>query len=405
MAPAGRTPHDHGAAPRRPRVHRRAWVCLALLVALGGVVWGLPREQRAIASRTIAQSTALPAALIAGRALFPAPLTAARLPATPAAIVPTVAAQTGPTPLLPNELGLIPILMYHTFLPDSTSVWNRTPTAFRGDLAYLYAHGYYLTAMHQFVTGDLNIPAGKTPVILTFDDGTESQFRDLVHPDGTTTIDPDSAVGILEEMIARHPDFGRAGVFYVPPPLPFSDDDNKHDQRRFGEAKLAWLVAHGYELGNHTLHHANLATATDEQVRREIAGGEDGLHRYVPGVPLETFALPYGAYPDHGDPTLLRHCTYQGHTYGYSAVLLVGAEAAPSPFDRRRDLFFTPRIRATDAELGKWFGAYLDRYPAVRYVSDGDPATVTIPATLTPALRDKFDSTRLGGRRLVRYGP
>ena len=307
--------------------------------------------------------------------------------------------------LPPNELGLIPILMYHTCLPASGSDWNRTPAAFRGDLAYLYAHGYYLTSMHQFVAGTLDIPAGKSPVLLTFDDGAESQFRYLLRPDGTLGIDPDSAVGILEDTVARHPDFGHAGVFYVPPGLPFGDDDDKHDQRRFAGTKLAWLVAHGYELGNHTLHHANLANATDAQVRQEIAGGEDGLHRYVPGAPLETFALPYGAYPDHGDPTLLRHCTYQGHTYGYSAVLLVGAEAAPSPFDRRRDLFFTPRIRATDAELGTWFGAYLDRYPAVRYVSDGDPGIVTIPTTLTPALRDKLAPARLGGRRLVRSGP
>jgi len=397
MAQWRRTPHDHGTASRRARGLQRPWVGLALLVALLVVPGGHPDG---VGAR--------PVWLTAGRALFPAALTAARLPAKPTATPPAAPAVPGgdaPTPLPPNELGLIPILMYHTFLPDASSAWNRTPAAFRGDLAYLYAHGYYLTTMHQFVTGDLDIPAGKSPVILTFDDGAESQFRYLFRPDATPMLDPDSAVGILEDMIARHPDFGRAGVFYVPPGLPFGDDDDRHDQRRFAGEKLAWLLAHGYELGNHTLHHANLATATDEQVRREIAGGEAGLHRYVPDAPLETFALPFGAYPDHGDPTLLRHCTYQGHTYGYRAVLLVGAEAAPSPFDRRRDLFFTPRIRATDAELGTWFGAYLDRYPAVRYVSDGDPGIVTIPTTLTPALRDKLDPARLGGRRLVRYGP
>ncbi len=340
-------------------------------------------------------------AVLSGAAGTVAPALAASPTPDPASlVVPSTSAA-----LPPNELGLIPILMYHTFLPASGSDWNRTTAAFRGDLAYLYAHGYYLTSMHQFVAGTLDIPAGKTPVILTFDDGAESQFRYLLRPDGTLAIDPDSAVGILEDMVARHPDFGHAGVFYVPPGLPFGDDDDKHDQRRFAGTKLAWLLAHGYELGNHTLHHANLANATDAQVRQEIAGGEDGLHRYVPGAPIETFALPYGAYPDHGDPTLLRHCTLQDHTYGYRAVLLVGAEAAPSPFDRRRDLFFTPRIRATDAELGKWFGAYLDRYPAVRYVSDSDPEIVTIPTTLTPALRDKLAPAQLGGRRLVRYGP
>jgi peptidoglycan/xylan/chitin deacetylase (PgdA/CDA1 family) len=386
--------------PRRGRAGRAlgsllAVAVLLLLVRGGGFARLLPHAAVGVpvATRGVA--------VLSGAAGTVAPPPAASPAPDPARLgVPSTSAA-----LPPNELGLIPILMYHTFLPASGSDWNRTPAAFRGDLAYLYAHGYYLTSMHQFVAGTLDIPAGKSPVLLTFDDGAESQFRYSLRPDGTPALDPASAVGILEDMVARHPDFGHAGVFYVPPGLPFGDDDDKHDQRRFAGTKLAWLVAHGYELGNHTLHHANLANATDAQVRQEIAGGEDGLHRYVPGAPLETFALPYGAYPDHGDPALLRHCTYQGHTYGYSAVLLVGAEAAPSPFDRRRDLFFTPRIRATDAELGTWFGAYLDRYPAVRYVSDGDPGIVTIPTTLTPALRDKLAPAQLGGRRLVRYGP
>lgn len=293
--------------------------------------------------------------------------------------------------------------MYHTFLKQSTSVWNRTPDEFRGDLDYLYTHGYYLTSMHDFVTGNINIPPGKSPVILTFDDGTESQFRYLVQPDGSKIIDPDSAVGIIEAMYAKHPDFGRAGVFYILPLLPFGDDNDDHHQRQFAKEKLDFLLAHGYELGNHTLNHANLRKLNNDQIMQQIAGGADGIHSYVPNAPLETIALPFGLYPPHGDTTLLEGFDYKGKHYGYQAAMMVGAEPAPSPFDKRRDLMWTPRIRGSGDQLVKWFGGYFEKNPQLRYISDGNPTTVTIPNQLPSALASNFDPAKLGNRQLIRY--
>ncbi|MGN6361889.1 MAG: polysaccharide deacetylase family protein [Thermomicrobiales bacterium] len=329
----------------------------------------------------------------------------------PPAVAPTAtvapkapaAAPGGPPPLPPNELGYIPVLMYHTFLPNAPGdVYNRTPDEFRQDLEYLYEHGYYLTPMHDLLTGNIDIPAGKSPVVLTFDDSPESQYRLLINPDGSTTIDPNCAVGIIEDIYHRHPDFGRAGAFYVLPILPFGDQADENHQRQFIQQKLEWLVANGYEIGNHTLHHANLGQMNNTQIMQEIAGGDDGIHKYLPNYNIETMALPYGVYPPHGDTTLLKGFTYQGRMYKHQLALMVGADPAPSPFDKRRDLMWTPRIRGSSDQLGKWFGNFLDKEQGVRYVSDGDPNKVMIPADLPAALRDKFNQAAVGNRQLVR---
>lgn len=304
----------------------------------------------------------------------------------------------------PNELGAVPILMYH-YISDEPGEWNRSPEQFRADLEYLYAEGYYLTSMHQYITGAIDIPAGKTPVILTFDDGGESQFRFLVRPNGELLIDPDSAVGILEEFYYRHPDFGRGAVFYILPYLPFGLDDDRNEQRRFAKRKLEFLLARGYELGNHTIGHADLSQLDDEQIKEQLALAVDTIQEWLPGTPVETVALPFGAYPPNGDTTLLANFTYEGRTYQHKAALMVGVGPAHSPFDARYDPMWLPRIGTTDDNLVAWFGDFLQVTPAMRYISDGNPEVVTIPNTLHPDLASQFNPATVGGRRLVRYGP
>ncbi|HEX5501747.1 MAG TPA: polysaccharide deacetylase family protein [Thermomicrobiales bacterium] len=396
------------------RAKRAGWGGVVLALLLLATACSAPGKSNEVnpADTPAAPATAsvAGAATAASPAALPGHNTAANAPAA-SAVAPS---PTPPRPLTPaqlqqfrpNELGEIPVLMYHTFLPgvsEADDVWNRTPDEFRGDLQYLYTHGYYLTSMHDFVTGDINIPAGKTPVILTFDDGAESQFRYLPRPDGSKVIDPNSAVGILDAMYRQHPDFGRAGVFYVLPLSPFALDDDRNHQRQYAKEKLQYLLANGYELGNHTVHHPDLSKMTNPQIMQEIAGGTDGLRSYVPTAPIETIALPFGMYPPHGDTTLLQGFDLDGRHYGFKAAMMVGAEPAPSPFDKRRDLMWTPRIRGSGDQLVKWFGDYFEKYPSLRYISDGDPATVTIPNDLPSRLATNLNPASLGKRQLVRY--
>jgi len=124
--------------------------------------------------------------------------------------------------LAPNELGRVMILEYHKIdYPEER--WTRTPENFRRDLETLYARGYRLIALNDLLDGRISVPAGTTPVVLTFDDSSPGQFR-YVERDGRVEIDPKSGIGVLEAFIRERPDFGRAATFYV---LPGASRPNK----------------------------------------------------------------------------------------------------------------------------------------------------------------------------------
>ena len=285
--------------------------------------------------------------------------------------------------LPPNELGSVMILEYHKIdYPEAR--WTRTPENFRRDLATLYAKGYRLIALGDLLDGRLVLPAGTTPIVLTFDDSSPGQFR-YIEQNGVLAIDPKSAIGILEAFVRKHPDFGRAATFFV---LPAADPPNRlFNQPAWEGYKLKYLVSHGYEIGNHTLWHANLAKYPEARVRAQLAEAQAWIQRAVPDYRIRALALPYGAYPS--DVSWLLRGSAKGTTYRHDAVLKVAGGAAPSPFSRAFDPVRLPRIQAIERELAHWLG-YFERNPRERFVSDGDPDTVTVPAELRDRLRSEL---------------
>ena len=95
-----------------------------------------------------------------------------------------------------NEMGQVLVLMYHHFDTEEAE-WTRTPENFRNDIALLKAENYYPINVRDLAAGNIDIPAGKTPVVLTFDDSSPGQYRIL--DDGT--LDPDCAVGIMQAAV------------------------------------------------------------------------------------------------------------------------------------------------------------------------------------------------------------
>ncbi|OLT20503.1 hypothetical protein BJF78_35260 [Pseudonocardia sp. CNS-139] len=93
-----------------------------------------------------------------------------------------------PVPVRPadvhaNELGTIPVLMYHRLVAVTTSVYDRTPDDFRAELERLAREGYVPITTAELAAGRIDIPAGAHPVVLTFDDGDPT----------TLTLGPDGA--------------------------------------------------------------------------------------------------------------------------------------------------------------------------------------------------------------------
>jgi hypothetical protein len=278
------------------------------------------------------------------------------------------------------------VLEYHKIdYPEER--WTRTPENFRRDLETLYAKGYRLQGLTGLVEGRITVPAGTTPVVLTFDDSSAGQFRYLDR-NGTLEIDPKSGVGVLEAFIREKPDFGRAATFFVLPGA--KAPNNLFNQPEHEGRKLRWLVEQGYEIGNHTLWHANLGKYDENTVRAQLAEAQVWVQRHVPQYRLRTLALPHGVYPKEIGWALSG--TAKGTTYRHEAILMVAGGAAPSPYAKSFDPMHLPRVQAVESDLRHWLN-HFDRTPADRYVSDGNPDTLTIPVPLKDRLRPNLPTT------------
>jgi peptidoglycan/xylan/chitin deacetylase (PgdA/CDA1 family) len=315
------------------------------------------------------------------------PASAKAKPSKPAPLTPEQLKQARP-----NEGGLVPILEYHHVEKCSPQQMKsgmfRLPDEFRKDLQRVYAEGYRPVSLSSYLDNRIDVPYGKSPVILTFDDALPSQFTYL--PDGS--IDPDCAVGILQAFNKEHPDFALRGTFFV---LPTAPGFGPRDQTA---KKLQALLQMGFEIGNHTMTHPRLSHKSDEQVQEEIATCASTVMKMAPGAHVDTLALPYGIAPHNR--ALAAAGEYNGFKYKNRAVLLVGAEPARAPISKRFNPLRIPRIQAAvgPSRIGFW----LDRLKAdgSHYVSDGDPNVTTIPK----GLESKIDPKRLNGAQLRTYG-
>lgn len=314
----------------------------------------------------------------------------------------------------PNELGVIPVLQYHVFVTDPKAVDDYTVTidTFNTHLAWLYDHDFYVIPMADFLRNEIKAPPGKHPVVLTFDDGTAGQFRFIKGRDGTLVPDPDSAVGVMEAFFSKHPDFGRGGFFAM---LPFNcfAEPNEPDQMPYCDQKLAWLVEHGYEVGNHTAGHQDLLDVSDERFMSEIGEAVIWIDEHVPapGNLSEVLVVPYGNYPDkelHQEQRRMMRegFTYEGREIRLDAAFMVGANPAESPSSALWDPIWIARIQTSDAVIDHWFTAF-EEGNVILYASDGNPDTVTVPDPLPTVLEGELDPALISGseKELIQYGP
>jgi peptidoglycan/xylan/chitin deacetylase (PgdA/CDA1 family) len=287
-----------------------------------------------------------------------------------------------------NELGVVPVLMYHQIRADGGGDYDLTPAQFRAELARLHREGYVPIRAVDLVTGTIDVPAGKTPVVMTFDDSTKEQLA----WDDKKRPKPNTAIAIMLDFAKKNPGFKPAGTFYVNT-FPFAGDSR-------GPEMLRWLHENGFELGNHTADHVPFNRMSAQEVQKQLAQGKKLIQDAVPDAKVRTMALPLGVMPD--PPQLARKGSWNGISYEHAGVMLVGAEPAPSPFSTSFKPGAVPRIRtspadARDPHMGSsyWLDD-LKANPGRRYVSDGDPKTISFPKAkageLAPRFRDRANA-------------
>lgn len=274
-----------------------------------------------------------------------------------------------------NENGRIMILMYHKFAETNPNndEWTRTFAEFKNDLKLLYENNYRPISLTDYVEGNINVPYGMTPVILTFDDAHAGQMSFNKDENGNLVIKEKTAVAILEQFNREHPDFELKGTFYI-------SSENFFGWTGKTSERLQYLVDLGFELGNRTKTSYYLGNAkTAEKVQEEVGGLAKFVDEYLPGYKIDSLSLPGGS-----NTKSFKEYLYKGNYEGYeyenkSVVSIYNSFAARSPIDNERNLTNLPRIKVADETRGlDYWVKYYKEHPEEKFVSDGDVLTFVI---------------------------
>lgn len=275
----------------------------------------------------------------------------------------------------PNEAGRVMVIMYHS-LGEKEAYYVSTPEILRQNLKDLYERDYVLVSFRDFVNNTMDIPAGKTPVVLTFDDGHRTNFN-VIEEAGELTIDPDSVVGIIDNFYKEHPEFGRAATFFLNSNISFSQVEHK-------AFKLNYLIENGYDVGSHSYGHEDLTTLDAEGIQKTLGKNVQSIEEVLKDYTVDTLSLPFGKRPK--DPNLESYVfegSYEGEPYAFKAVVNVGWNPTYAPIHENFNYKSINRVQSGsgDFQLNYWID-YFDENPDKRYISDGVLNQITVPKVL-----------------------
>lgn len=296
-----------------------------------------------------------------------------------------------------DELGNVPIMMYHGIhnITDNEYTggnvdkdgYQRTSEAFRKDLEFYYQSGYRMIRLKDYINGEIDVEAGLSPIIITFDDGLSNNIKVTgLDNDGNIIIDPSSAVGILEEFKRKYPDFNVTATFFV--------NGGLFNQPEYNEKILNFLIKNGYDIGNHTNTHVDFTSADESRSIKEVGSIYNLLDKYIPSQYVNIIALPFGSpySKNHDNFKYIMSGTYEGKDYKTEAALRVGWETEYSPFNKNFDRTFLKRIRAYDNN-GVDFDIEMNFkiLEKNKYISDGDKNTIVIPKNKKDNLNNYYN--------------
>jgi peptidoglycan/xylan/chitin deacetylase (PgdA/CDA1 family) len=166
----------------------------------------------------------------------------------------------------------VPVLMYHEVRVPPPGAPNPglfvSEKTFAGQASWLERRGYRGVSMEQLRqawAGRARMP--RRPVVLTFDDGYDSVYRNVVP--------------VLKRL--HWP-----GVLYLQLGATRSPDG-------VSRAQVARMMRDGWELGSHTINHLDLTTVAPAQLREETAGARDLIRRWFHRTPRD-FCYPAGRF-------------------------------------------------------------------------------------------------------------
>ena len=218
----------------------------------------------------------------------------------------------------PGEV-IVPILLYHhVALLQSENLYYIAPDAFERQMHLLHEWGYRTISVELLVNAikeGAELPP--KPIILTFDDGSETIYT--------------NALPIMQK-------YNFTGTAYLVYNYVGTQNYMNPDQIR-------GLYASGWEIGSHSLTHADLTERSDRQ-RDEIVESRRKLQSLL-GVPILSFSYPFGAYDEDS--------VYYAHYAGYIAAMGLGNVSLQG----NKNLFYLYRQAVKGSDDLRTFGLLL----------------------------------------------
>jgi peptidoglycan/xylan/chitin deacetylase (PgdA/CDA1 family) len=170
-----------------------------------------------------------------------------------------------PTPAPPSNTTItVPILLYHHISDTLDSQYNVHPDRFAEQMKWLYDRGYSTVTVADVaraINEGAELPP--RPVVLTFDDGYLDVYK--------------NAYPILQQ-------YGFVATFYI-------IAETVDTAGNLNTKKLQKLLAGGWEIGSHSMTHADLTAESDWE--NEILNAKMVLEDKL-ATNIFTFAYPFG---------------------------------------------------------------------------------------------------------------
>jgi peptidoglycan/xylan/chitin deacetylase (PgdA/CDA1 family) len=212
-----------------------------------------------------------------------------------ATITPTFTASPIPTPTWvvqgPGDV-VVPILLYHWISvspsdgPNYTSPYYVRPEMFEAQMKLLHDWGYTTITIDMLLKAiGEGVELPPRPMLITFDDG---------HLDNYTAAFP-----IMQK-------YGFTGILYLAANYIGVENYLSVDQ-------IKEMAAAGWEVGSHSISHADLTVLEPQRQRAEIVDSKAFLERTL-DVPVRTIAYPFGL----SNSSVIDYARFAGYVAGMS---------------------------------------------------------------------------------------
>lgn len=189
-----------------------------------------------------------------------------------------ISATSSVSSIASSSFARVPILIYHSVRPYYSGItklvkeYTVPPDVFDDQLKYLRDNGYTPITLDE-LTAHFNsnkaLPA--RPVVITFDDGWENQYR--------------YAFPIMKK-------YGYTGIFYI-----YSNPIDKKVFLKWDEIKI--MADANMIIGDHTKSHPELSKIKDDStLRQEIEDSKKIIETKI-GRAINDFAYPFGDFNSH----------------------------------------------------------------------------------------------------------